>query len=249
MYCPACGAANENKAKFCGSCGEEFAGETGKNPPPPPPPPRPPEPMQSQDAGEEFPFGDWLNRSFNIVFQDIADYFILGLLVGLLSIFSVGILAGPLCSGSIIVIRKYLRGQGKVDLSSVFSEGFKFFGQTFLLFFIPTVALMLAGAVLLKIPAIGYYMVSLLGLAASGLVPILAITIHYVTEENLDFITAVHVAVEKTKNNIVMYWVFGLVAGMVCVVGAFAVIVGMFLTVSVSLVLVSLMLESQFPKK
>ncbi|MFH1676333.1 MAG: zinc-ribbon domain-containing protein [bacterium] len=261
MYCPACGVANEDNVKFCKSCGEALTGETGQKPtgesgpetgqtPPPPPPPRPSGSSQQQPSGSgDFPFGDWIGRSFNVVLQDLVGFILLALVVGILSGITGGILAGPLYAGSLIVIRRNLRGQGKIDLSLVFSEGFKYFGQTFLLCFLSIVVIGIVMLILGKLPLIGGLLMSLVGLALSILVPIIGIAIHYITEENKDFVTAATQALNKVMENPVMFWVFGLVVGFVGAIGVAACGIGTLVTGPAALVIVALMLESRFPKK
>ncbi len=238
--------------------------------PPPPPPPRqaaPPPPRQAPPTGGtgQIDLGGWVSKAFNEVFSDFGSYLLIGLLVGIVSWITGYLLFGPLLAGSLQVIRGKLRGETpKVDPGSVFSVGFSKFGPTFLLVFLYLLAMGVVYAIiwiisfiLALIPVIGViltFILSLvmfvLGLAIGGWVtPFFAFGMHFIMEENMEFMDAGKKAFEVMKENMLMYWVFGLVAGIIGGIGGIACGIGVFVTLPVYLVMVSLMLENRFPKR
>ena len=143
MKCPSCGIENEGGSKFCQSCGAnmEEAVETTAVPPeqsdaPPPPPPPPPPPVQPagqtatpppSGGGGQLDMGGIVSKSFSEVFSDIGGYIVLALVVSLVSSVTMGILGGPLMGGTLYAIRRKLKGEGTIDLGTVFNKGMEKF--------------------------------------------------------------------------------------------------------------------------
>jgi hypothetical protein len=249
---------NEEGSKFCQSCGanmSEAAGEgaTQSAPPPPPPPPSggapppppPPRPAASPGAGSaEIDWG-WIGTAFNEVFSDIGAYILMGLVVGIVS--SIGfILGGPLMGGSLYVIRRKLRGQGKVDIGEIFNVGFAKFGPTFIFGFGTVLIVGIVIGVLNLIPVLGQIVSIVVG-AFIG--PFLVIGLHYIMEENAEFMDAATKSWNMMSKNLLMIGIFGLVTAIIEGIGGIACGVGVFVTIPVALVMYSLMLESWFPKR
>jgi hypothetical protein len=242
MKCPSCGFENEEGSKFCQSCGanmQEAAGAGGPAPTPPPsaPPPRPPR------RGYEIDLGGWLSKGFNETFSDIGSYILLGLVVGIVGGITLGILLGPLLGGALVVVRRKMRGQGAIDIGSVFSIGFEKFVPTFVLVFVPLIILGIIGMVL---PFIG----ALIDLVIMGVIfPWWAIGLHYIMEENAEFMDAGKKAWEILSTNLPMFWVFGIVAGIVSGIGAVVCGIGIIVTIPIGLIAMAAMLEDFFPHK
>jgi len=259
MYCPSCGAKNEDAAQFCAECGAKTteSAATGAPPTPPPPPssgpthtpsagPTPSTPPPRPPAGGGIDIGGWISQGFNEAMSDFLNYFLLGLVVSIVSSVTIGILAGPLMAGGLIVIRRKLRGQGKIDIGAVFNEGFKFFLPTFLLVFITIIAAGIVIGVLQFLPVIG----QLVGIVIAGFLAVfLAIGVHYITEEGQDFMPAAKSAWEAIQHDIVMMWLFGLIVCVISGIGAIACGIGAFFTSAAGLVMLCLMLENMFPKR
>jgi len=238
MKCPSCGFENEGGSKFCQSCGanmQEAAGSGGPAPPPlsAAPPPR---------RGYEIDLGGWLSKGFNETFSDIGSYILLGVVVGIVGGITAGILLGPLFGGALVVVRRKLRGQGAIDIGSVFSIGFEKFVPTFVLVFVSVVILAIIG----MIPVIGW----LICLVAGGLImPWWAIGLHYIMEENADFMDAGKKSWGILSTNLPMFWVFGIVAGIVSGIGSVICGIGVIVTIPIGLIAMAAMLEDFFPRR
>lgn len=256
MKCSSCGFENEEGAKFCQSCGGKVeAGapmeegpppetDAGASPPPPPPPPSSP-PSSGPAPSGQIDIGGWISKGFSETFANFGNYILLGLVVGLVSGVTFGILMGPLYAGALVVVRRKLRGTGTIDVGQVFSLGFEKFLPTFLIVFVPMIAIGIIVGILNLI-----YIGPLVGLAVSGfMMPFFSIGLHYIMEENMDFMDAGKKAIAVIQTNLVMFWVLGLVTGIIAGIGGIVCGVGAFITVPVGIIMMALMLESYFPKK
>ena len=266
MYCPSCGANNPDGSAFCQECGGKLTSATPPPPqgaPPPPynpPPPQaappqytPPPPQGSQTSppgsGVNLDIGGWLSQAINEVASDLGSYIVLALVTGILSSI-LGILAGPMLAGSLKVVRRKLRNEGKVDISLALNKGFGVFVPAFLLVFLSFVVLFIVMLILSLLPGIGWLLAIIVALAAmGGLLPFYAISLHYVTEEKMDFQPAATNAINIIMANPMMYWVFGLVTSIVIGIGGFVFGIGSLFTIPVGLVMMSLMLNRMFPEK
>ncbi len=245
MKCPSCGFENEEGAKFCQSCGGKVEagapmeeGATAQPPPPPPPPP----PSSGPAASGEIDIGGWISRGFTETFADFGNYILLGLVVGLVGGVTAGILMGPLYAGALYVVRRKLRGTGTIDVGQVFSLGFEKFLPTFVIVWPPLVIILLVNL----IPVIGW----IVSLVACGfMMPFFAIGLHYIMEENMDFMDAAKGAWALISKNMGMFWLLGFVTGIIAGIGGIVCGVGAFVTMPVGIIMMALMLESFFPKK
>jgi len=222
---------NEEGAKFCQSCGGNLGSDTPPSeeaapplskaedtPPPPPPPPSgsvppppPPRPAAPRSAGStEIDWG-WIGNAFTEVFSDVGGYILLGLVVSVVSSVTLGILAGPLVGGALYIVRRKLRGQGSLNIGETFNIGFAKFGPTFLLVFISIIVVAVVGGVLQMVPVLGQIVAVVLGAFIS---PFLVIGLHFIMEDNLEFMDAGKKAWEVMSGNILMIMVFGLVVGL-----------------------------------
>jgi uncharacterized protein involved in cysteine biosynthesis len=175
--------------------------------------------------------------------SDFLNYFLIGLVVSLVSGVTAGILAGPLFAGALIVIRRKLRGQGTLDVGAVFNEGFKFFVPAFVFVFVSIIALAIVVGVLQFIPLLG----QLVGVVIGGFAVVFwAIGLHYITEENQDFMPAAQSAWQAMSRDLPMLWLFGLVVGVISGIGVVACGIGVFWTSAAGVAMMAIMLESMF---
>ncbi len=261
MKCPSCGFENEEGAKFCQSCGADMSAASATeqptqapSPPPPsaevPPPPPPAQtapPSAGPKGSDEIDIGGWIGKAFSEVFSsDFVNYLIIGLVVGIVSSVTLMILGGPLLAGTLIVIRRKLRGQGTLDVGAVFNEGFQYFVDTFVLVFGSAIAIGIVTFILQFIPVIGQLVAIVVGVFLG---PYWAFGIHFITEEKQSFSEAFKSAWDAFMRNPLMIWVFGLLAGIISGIGSIACGIGVFATAPVGFVMFALMLESMYPPK
>jgi len=211
-------------------------------PPPEPetPPPPPPSASSPPPPKGELDIGGWISKGFAELNSDVDGYIILVLVVMVVSGVTFGILAGPLLAGSYRVIRRKLRGQGKLDIGAVFNEGFSVFVPSFLIVLIPGLIVGILGA----IPYIGW----IVGLVAGPLLlPFWSFSMHYILEEKQDFVPAGQASWEIIKTNPFNFWVLGLLTGIIMSIGSIACGIGILYTYPVGLIIMSFMLDSFVP--
>jgi hypothetical protein len=276
MKCPSCGFENEEGSKFCQSCGanlSETAGEGAEQPPqqeapppppppppsaeapppppsaqaPPPPPPPSPPPSASPPPSGEIDLGGWISKGFNEVFSDIGNYIVMAIVVGIGGGITLGILAGPLYAGALMVTRKKIRGEGAIDVGNIFSIGFEKFLPTFLIVFVPIVVLFIILAISNIIPVLGPIIIG--AIAAGFLLPWWTISIHYIMVENAEFMEAGTKAWGVVSSNLGMMWVLGFVTAVIIDVGLMLCFLPVLITLPVGIVMMAYFVESYFPKK
>ena len=254
MKCPSCGFENEEGSKFCQGCGanmaetaDEGAGQSAQQETPPPPPPPsaqapPPPPSASPAPSGQIDLGGWISKGFNEVFSDIGNYIVMAIIVGLGGGITAGILAGPLYAGALMVTRKKLRGEGAIDVGSIFSIGFEKFLPTFVIVFVPILVI----GLIAMIPVLGQIVAIV---AAGWLLPWWAFAIYYIMEENAEFMEAGTKAWRVVSTNLGMMWVLGFVTSLISGIGGIVCGIGVLITLPVGIVMMALLVESYFPKK
>jgi hypothetical protein len=175
--------------------------------------------------------------------------------VGILCAITAYILAPPLFTGSMIVIRRKLRGEGRIDLGEVFNQGFKYFGPTFILSFLTFLIWVIVGGILFVlswIPFIGFLFSIVLtanGLMIFLIAVYLTIAYHFIAEENLSFSDAGSASWGIIKRDFFMFWVLGLLWFLIMFAGVIACGIGILITAPVGAVMANSMLEHLFPPR
>ena len=165
-----------------------------------------------------------LRRIFELYFKNFLVLFISTLLTLILSCLSLGILAGPLLGGLILICLKLLRGE-ETDFKEIFSH----FDQ-----FLPTLIItILSGLVSFLISIIGAipivgWVFSLAVSPALFLVSLMAIA--FVVDENLNLREAINKSVKSFLTDPPMVWIYSLILGILSSLGAFLFIVPVVLT-------------------
>jgi hypothetical protein len=103
------------------------------------------------DDSSSMNFQAYLENTYRIIKEEPIILILGGLLVQLLTVFSLGILAGPLMGGYYLLIICYLRDNQKPSFNDLFS-GLQEFGKLFPFFLV--MLLILAGFILLILPGL-----------------------------------------------------------------------------------------------
>jgi len=165
--------------------------------------------------------GKKLQVSLNIYFKNFGTLFSAGLVAWLLSALTLGILSGPLLGGFLILNLKIIRGKGG-NFKEIFAH-FDKFAPTLVISVIVFALTMAIGIIpFLGIP-ISLAVSPFIGLAAS-------FALITVMEKNSEPIAALKESIAIIKTDPAMFWVYGIVMGILSGVGAIVFLVGIIIT-------------------
>ena len=164
----------------------------------------------------EVRLSEWLEQGFNLYKNNMATLTVAALLVVLLSAVTLGILAGPLLAGFILMLLRMKDGtEPKPEIGDVF-QGFPFFLQTFLFLLVYVVVDLVASTILAVVPLFGF-LASLFFSVALGTVALF--TMFLIVDKRMDFWPAFMKSFETVKANFWMFLAFNAILQVAMVVG------------------------------
>ena len=164
--------------------------------------------------------GKSIQESLDLYMKNFATLFVAGLVATLLSAVTLGILAGPLFGGFIILCLKLLKGEPG-EFNEIFAH-FDKFGPTFIVFL-----LYLVFAIICMIPVLGWLVGIVLG-PVVAFIFIFAVTL--IIEKDMLPIDAIKKGLALFQTNPAMNWLYVLVFAILGSVGAIACGIGVILT-------------------
>lgn len=175
-------------------------------------------------------FGDWIKEGFELYKNNLGLLILSSLIACLLTAITLGILAGPMYAGLIVIVLR-LRdgGQPLPTVGDVF-QGFQHFIHSFLFCIVWFAILFVACMVLLFIPCLGQLLSICLGLAASAF---LMFGLFLIVDQKMDFWQASMASIEKVKPTFFPFLGLSVVAGIIGQIGALACAIGVFITMPI----------------
>lgn len=192
---------------------------------PPQPPQYYPPPQPGQTGQSHIRLGDWLSGGWKIYSENAALMSVATLLATVLSICTLGILAGPLLMGLYRMAFKTMR-QERPEMNDLFNWGDRFW-QAFLAFLIfALIHLGVSGA------SNSGALSGFLGLVITPfLVSAMGLTVPLMLERKMDVANAINeVGRLVFSRDALMWWVVGLVFSAISTAGLFGCGVGVFVT-------------------
>lgn len=175
----------------------------------------------------EVKFGEWLEKGFNLYKSNFGLLVLSTLLVLLLSVISVGILAGPLTAGLFIVVLGLIdQVTPKPEAGNVF-KGFSFFLNAFLFILVWGLLIFSATFILALIPCIGQIASIFLSYAMQAL---LMFSFLLMVDRKMDFWPASMESINIVKTNFWPFLGFGIVCSLISSLGALACGIGVIFT-------------------
>lgn len=165
-----------------------------------------------------------IRESINLYRQNFATVLLATLIAAVGSLISVGILAGPLVGGLLMLCLKRMRGE-KAGVNEVFAY-FNKFVPTFLIVVVMWVAMLITGA-FGSIPVVGFLFRVAVG-PAVGILFILAIGL--IVERNLEPMAALRQAFRWFMTNPVVIWLYSFIIGLLSGSGAVLLVIPVILT-------------------
>ncbi len=169
--------------------------------------------------------GKSIQQSFDLYLKNFGLLLLASLIAGLISVISIGILAGPLAGGVLALGLKLLRGE-KGELNEIFSHFNQFLPTLIatLLFIAASLVLWIIGI----IPVIGWIL-NLAACPALGLLYLLAIG--FIIDQKMQPLEAVKRSVDCFAAEPVPLWFYSLVMLILSGIGAIIFVIGVILTI------------------
>ena len=162
--------------------------------------------------------GDWFSKAWEIFTKSVGVHIVLALIVGLGSVLTIGILAGPLMCGWFYVILRQLREPDyKPEIGDI-GKGFEVFGQSFLAWLIYVVISLVVGVIASVLEAIVPVLGQLIPLAAGWAIGALFLFVFpLIIDRRLAVGEAISQSIDKVKPE---FWGFFGFAALISVISA-----------------------------
>jgi len=176
-------------------------------------------------ANKKVDIGGWISESIDLYKANFGLICVSMLVAALLSVFTCGVLAGPMMAGLTLIILRVARKEDPgPEVGDVF-KGFDFFLQAFLLSLVVGVAYALAGSV------------AIIGAVAGILIaPLVMFAMCILVDKKMEFWPAIQASYEKAKDDYLNLLVLCLLSSLMSSIGAILCGVGVFLTLPFSAV-------------
>ena len=170
-------------------------------------------------ANGKVDIGGWISEAFELYKANFALLCVATLLALLLSVFTCGVLAGPMWAGLTLILLRVSRNEQPAPQIGDLFKGFEFFLQSLLY----VVVIFAASFILGFIPMLGQ-------VAPMLLMPLVMFSVCLIVDRKLEFWPAIVTSFEKAKTEYVSLLVLWLVASLISAAGAILCGVGAILT-------------------
>ncbi len=178
----------------------------------------------------EVKFGEWIENGFNLYKENFGILVLASLIAGILSVVTLGILAGPMMAGFLLItLRLFDKQEPKPEVGDVF-KGFEYFLNSFLFILVWAVVLIVVSFLLGLVPCVGPFASVFVVYVIQSF---LMFGLFLIVDEQMEFWPASMESFERVKTN---FWPFlGLfaVSSIIASIGAIACGIGVFLTVPI----------------
>lgn len=174
--------------------------------------------------------GNWIKDGFDLYKDNFGVLVLASLIAIILSGATLGILAGPMCAGMILITLKlYDKGDEKAEIGDLF-KGFNFFLQSFLFIIVWGILLFVPSAILCIIPFLGLFASICLQVAAAAC---LMFALFLIVDKKMDFWPASMESFNLVKTDFWPFLGLSLVAGILGYIGIILFGIGVFLTLPI----------------
>ena len=178
----------------------------------------------------EVRFGKWIEEGFILYKNNFGTLVLASVIALVLSTVTVGLLAGPMIAGLVIITLQLLRREDpKPDAGRVF-RGFDHFLNSFLFVAVWGIAILIGSSILALFPVIGQ-LLSLFFIYASQ--AFLMFGIYLIVDKQMNFRPASRESIQTVRTN---FWpLFGLsaIASIIGSIGAIAFVIGIVFTIPI----------------
>jgi len=188
-------------------------------------------------------FGKWIEEGFNLYKNNFGTLVLASILALVLSTVSVGILAGPMIAGLVIVTLRLLRkAHPQPDAGKVF-RGFDYFLNSLLFIVIWGIAIFVGSFILALFPCIGQLLSLFLAYAAQAF---LMFGIFLIVDKQMNFWPASIESILTVKTNFWPFLGLSTVASIIGSLGAIAFGIGIVLTIPIQVCILAVAYRDVF---
>jgi uncharacterized membrane protein len=175
-------------------------------------------------------FGEWIEKGFNLYKKNFATLVLASLIAVVLSAVTVGVLAGPMSAGVLLITFGLLDKKGpKPEVGTLF-RGFDYFLNSFLFVIVWGIALFVASVVVSLVPCIGQLASLFVVFVAHAL---LMFGMFLIVDERREFWPASVESFNKVKANFWPFLGFAVVSNIIGSIGAIACGIGIVFTLPI----------------
>lgn len=170
---------------------------------------------------------DALRRGYNLYKDNISTLLIATLLATIISVLTIGILAGPMLAGLVMLTLGLIDRQQPAPTIGDLFKGFSFFLPALVLIILFFVVSLVGQFILGLIPILGILLSTLFSMALSTVV---MFAIFYIVDRKQEVVAAIQTSYETVKQN---FWIFlglNIVASIVSSLGLIACFIGIIVT-------------------
>lgn len=190
-------------------------------------------------------FGEWIEKGFNLYKENLVILVLASLLAGVLSVVTLGILAGPMVAGVLLItLGLFDKKEPKPEVGKLF-EGFNYFLNSLLFIFVWGVALFMASFILATVPFIGQLASMFLACAAQAL---LMFGLFLIVDKKMDFWPASMESFNKVKTNFWPFLGLSVVVSIIGSIGAIAFGIGVVVTVPIQFCILTVAYRDVFSR-
>ncbi len=181
---------------------------------------------------------EWLSGGWALVKPYLGTYILIALVAGLLSTLTVGILAGPLACGWLMILLRQKRDPSYEPQFGDLWKGFEVFGQSFLAWLVIAIVGAIGGglvsvlvSVIEAVPVVGQLLAPMTG-AVLGVCMLVVFLYVFplIADRRMDFWAAIQLSAETTAPEFLPFAGFGLILYLLNAVGAALCGVGALIT-------------------
>ena len=175
-------------------------------------------------------FGEWIERGFNLYKENFGLLVLASLIAVVLSTVTVGVLAGPMLAGVLLITLELFDGkEPKPGAGKVF-KGFDYFLNSFLFIVIWGIALFVASFILGIVPLIGQLASIFVAFAVQAF---LMFGLFLIVDKRMDFWPASMESFHKVKTNFWPFFGLSVVSSIIGSIGGIACGIGVIITLPI----------------
>jgi len=194
--------------------------------------------------------GDWISKAWEIFTKSVGVHIVLALIVGLGSLLTIGILAGPLACGWLYIILRQLREPDyKPEIGDI-GKGFEVFGQAFVAHLLVAAALVVLWIVMFVlsfVPLVGSLLGFVVVLAGALLVSTVVLFVDLlIIDRRMEAVEAIKASIEKVKPEFWGFFGFAVLASVIAGAGIIGCGIGTLVTVPVATIAIAIAYQDNF---